>query len=67
MQENKRRNNVNEGTRNIKLNTLKASMFEFDENWAIENFVCFFPRRISISLLSLLLENIVFFLTNFSL
>lgn len=38
-QENKRPDNVIEGTKNIKLNTLKASMFEFDENWAIEIFV----------------------------
>lgn len=39
MQENKRPDNVNEGTKNIKLNTLKTSMFECDENWAIENVV----------------------------
>lgn len=39
MQENKRPDNVNEGTKNIKPNTLKTSMFECDENWAIENVV----------------------------
>ena len=48
-----RTDSVNEGNKNIKLNTLKASIFEFDKNLYVKNCVHFFPRIISISLLLL--------------